>query len=105
MCVHGNFRAMALGWCRSQRRVLRRIKSIKRKDILNMEKTKPSFEDGRKGLFGSGSTSCCQIARPSQIVGCLLFQRLDSQFQSQGPHSDVLRAERCLVYQLLGLFV
>lgn len=49
-CVHGNFRAMALGWCRSQRLVLRRIKSIKRKDILNMEKTNPSFEDGRKVL-------------------------------------------------------
>lgn len=79
-------------------------RAFKRKDILNMEKTKPSFEDGRKGLFGSGSTSC-QIVRPSQIIGCLLFQRLDSQFQSQGPHPAVLRAERCLIYQLLRLVI
>lgn len=42
--------AMALGWCRSQRLVLCRIESIKRRDILNMEKTRPSFEDGRKVL-------------------------------------------------------
>jgi hypothetical protein len=42
--------AMALGWCRSQRLELRRIESIKRREMLNMEKTRPSFEDGRKVL-------------------------------------------------------